>query len=616
MPKLTEKAKTKIISILCQSIRRWNRWPDSEHFVVGSSCREITITIAEIQDKLSSNDNLSGYEIEYLAKVLWKELIFQKISQNPKIYSGKELKLKFAHNTNEENRKRINYCFARIVENYKNQQPNNSDLIDFLNDEYCEAFYLPNGSFRTCQRFLQASANQSQSFETVNSLVKTVNNLAQRLTIDIVDISDFSLFEYQQKDFNLKCIRPIREQSLQNLRNILSDYNQLPIVGSIQQYYLEKSGWKTQRRQQQNEPLTYLSDPRKNQGGEETTLLRYLAHLIESTNNDLAKELTNWLTVKGCFFAKNPQEFDANQFLEQFNIPPDMNTNPSNSQSSPQSFLMISFKKSNEQLDSNYQISCWFASGNQPNYSNLHQYLEQETRIVKSTHLKQLNQQLTEIIKFCILKLDEDRKIDFSEAIYNMRIELFVDHTLLNLDYDIYFKSLEERCNNIVLRLQERQEIITKIENNVITDQFEYRGHQLRLRAWNQKWSQLNSNEGVFDVEGIILSEQPNSYFGIGLKSWGSLTEDSINCLIRYGLPAAIWYRNQNERLTQTIIETTINNLLTNDIKQLPNNLSRMRREANGDPQEVASHLSLLWDPPTRPLPPERDSENYPLGLF
>lgn len=608
MPKLTEKGKTKIISILCQSIRRWNRWPDSEHFVVGSF-REITITIAEIQDKLSSNDNLSGYEIEYLAKILWKELILQEISQNPKIYSGKELKLKFSHNTNEEDRRRINDCFARIVENYRNQQPNNSDLIDFLNDQYCEDFYLPKGSFRTCQRFLQASANQSQSFETVNSLVKTVNNLAQRLTIDIVDISDFSLFEYQQKDFNLKCIRPIREQSLQNLRNILSDYNQLPIVGSIQQYYLEQSGWKTQRRQQQNDSLSYLSDPRKNQGGEETTLLRYVAHLIQSTNNDLTEELTNWLTVKGCFFSQNSQEFDAGQFLEQFTIPRNMNPAPSNPQSLPQSFLMISFKKLNDQLDSNYQISCWFASENQPNYSNLHQYLEQEIRIVKSTDLKQLNQQLTEIIKLCILKLDEDGEIDFSEAIYNMRIELFIDYTLLNLDYDIYFKSLEERCNNIVLRLQERQEIITKIKNNVITDQFESRGYQLRLRAWNQKWSQLNSNQGVFDVEERIVSEQPNSYPGIGLKAWGSLTERSFNCLIRYGLPAAIWYRNQNEQLSQAIIETTINNLLRNDINQLPNELSRIRREANGNPQEVASHLSLLWDDSTRPLPPE----SYPL---
>ncbi|MEL4896734.1 hypothetical protein P9B04_14965 [Crocosphaera sp. Alani8] len=102
----------------------------------------------------------------------------------------------------------------------------------------------------------------------------------------------------------------------------------------------------------------------------------------------------------------------------------------------------------------------------------------------------------------------------------------------------------------------------------------------------------------------------------MGLKSWVSLTQPSFNCLIRYGLPVAIWCRNQNERLNQEMIETAINKLLTKDINQLPNELSRIRRQANGDPEEVASHLSLLWDDPTRPLPSEPNSENYPLGLF
>ncbi|MEL4896735.1 hypothetical protein [Crocosphaera sp. Alani8] len=222
--------------------------------------------------------------------------------------------------------------------------------------------------------------------------------------------------------------------------------------------------------------MSYLS---KNQTGEETTLLSYVAHLTQLPNSDLTEEITNWLTVKGCFFSQNAQKFDASKFLQQFSIPLDMNPNPPNSQSSPQSFLMISFKKSNNQLNNNYKINCWFALDNQSNPSNLHQYLEQEMRLVKSTHLKQLSQQLTKIIKFCIVKLDEDGKLDFDEAIHNMRIELFVDYALLNLDYDIYFKRIEERCNDIVLRLQERQKIIKEIEHNMITDKLERKVYQL-----------------------------------------------------------------------------------------------------------------------------------------
>ncbi len=611
MPKLTLEGKTKIISILCQSVRRCNRWPDSENLLVGNSCREITITIAEIQQKLSSNENLSGYEIEYLARVLWKELIFQEITQNFKINSGKQPKPEFARETNDEDRRRILHCFNLIIENNNNQQQNDSDLIYFLNNEECEAFYLPNGSFRTCQRFLQAATNQSQSFQTVNYLVKIVNYLARSLRIDIVDISDLSLFEYQQKDFHLKCIRPIREQSLQELRNILSNYNDLTIIGSIQQYYLEQSGWKTQRRQKQNAPLTYLSDSRKNQKGEETTLLRYVAHLIQSTNNDLAEKLTNWLTVKGCFFSQNPQEFDVNEFLRRFTIPLDMNNNSSN----PQSFLMISFKKSNN----NYKINCWFAAESQSTPRKIHQST--------LTNLKTKHRQLVNTVESCLNLIIAEKWLGFNKAIFSMRIELFVDYNLINLDYDTWeFKigSKKRRLPNIILRLQERQELVQKLnllnqltqKNNLndINSIVEREEITEQNEQWNHKWNQLNNNGGRFEVKNTILGQMPSSY--IGLKSWNSLTQDCLKYLINDSLPAAIWCRNQNEQLSRAIIETTINNLLRNDINQLPNELSRIRREANGNPQEVASHLSLLWDPPTRPLPPEPDSENYPLGLF
>ncbi|WP_107671004.1 hypothetical protein [Cyanothece sp. BG0011] len=610
MPKLTAVGKTKIISILCQSIQRLNRWPDSETILVsGFSCRKITITVAEIQKKLSYNDNLSGYEIDYLAKLLWKELIFQKITKNRKINSLKQLQLQFARDTNEEERNRINYSLDTIIKtNNKsnNHQQNDSDLINFLNDEACyeayKTFYITNGSFRTCQRFLQASAKESQSSTTVKYLVNTVNNLAQSLKIDIFDINDLFLFEYQQKDLKPEVILSIKKESLQNLRNILqnlrkifSNDNNLPDISKIQQYYLEKSGWNTLKRGKKPDLLTYLSERKEN------TLLRFIAHLIKSTNNDLAEELTNWLTVKGCFFAQTPQEFDADQFLRQFTILLDMNDNLPHSQSSPQSFLMISFKKSNN----NYKISCWFASENQSTPRNIHQST--------LTNLREINQELDNTVQNCMNQIIEKEWLGFHEAISSMRIELFVDYNLINLDYYAWeFKigRKKRRLPNIILRLQERQELVQMLNDKKSLSSSTRQELTEQNEQWNQKWNQLNNNQGNFGLK----SQMPSPY--IGLKSWNSLTHYCLEYLIDDSLPAAIWYRNKNDQFRQEMIETTINNLLKNNINQLPDKLSKIRKQANGNPTEVASHLSLLWDPPNRPLPPEPDSENYPLGLF
>ena len=334
-------------------------------------------------------------------------------------------------------------------------------------------------------------------------------------------------------------------------------------------------------------------------------------------SNKLNEKLIHWLTVKGGFFANNFQEFDASQFLEQFNIPADMNTNTPNPQSSPQSFLMIGFKKSNDQLNRNYKINCWYDSENKSVTSHLYQ-----DTLINYTNLNQFQQQLEQIVCNCIGQIIKKKLLGFGEAISSMRVEIFVDYNLINLGYDLWeFKigRKKHRLTNIILRSQERQELIQKLtQNNNLNDLespldiLEREELIEQKEKWEEKWHHLNNNQGIFALKRTIRGQIPSSH--IGLKSWTSFTQDCLECLIDDSLPAAIWCRNKNEQLSQAIIETTINNLLTNDINQLPNELSRIRREANGDPQEVASHLSLIWDDPTRPLPPEPNSENYPLS--